>query len=68
MRYRKHEDRIMAASALLFKVLCVICAAAMVKGLILLVSLDFLGAFLWTFGGFYALCLIVVAFILLAQR
>ena len=68
MRYRKHEDRIMGAAALLFKVLFVACAAAMVKGLILLASFDFLGAFLWTFGGFYALFLIVIAFILLSQR
>lgn len=61
MWYMKNKDLIMDAAALLFKVLCVASAAAMAKGLILLASLDFVGALVWTCSGFYALVMVVAA-------
>lgn len=69
MRYRKHDDRTTRWLALLFKVLFVTCVAAMTNGLLLLLlSLDLRGAFLWFFGGFYAMCAVVVVFSLLGDR
>ena len=68
MRYRKHDDRTTRWLALLFKVLFVTCVAAMANGLILLFSLHLRGAFLWFFGGFYAMCAVVVVFSLLGDR
>lgn len=65
---RKREDMITDATSLLFKVLCVASAAAMAKGLVLLASLNFVGALVWTLGGVYALVAVVAAANLLASR
>lgn len=68
MWYKKHEDLITDATPLLFKVLCAASAAAMANGLFLLASLNFVGALVWTCGGFYAFVAVVASANLLKSR